>query len=68
MTWSQRLKRVFNIEIETSTECRRPVEVNVCIENPVVINHMLDHLTQKAGANEPSALPESRAPPMGLFA
>lgn len=29
---------------------------------------MSRHLKQKAEANEPSPLPESQAPPMGLFA
>ncbi len=68
MTWAQRLKRVFNIDIETCTECGGPVKVIACIEDPVVIKKILDHLKQKAEANEPSPLPESRAPPMGLFA
>ena len=39
-----------------------------CIEDPGVIKRILDHLKQKADANEPSPLPRSRAPPMGLFA
>lgn len=39
-----------------------------CIEDPVVIKKILDHLKQQAEAKEPSPLPESRAPPMGLFA
>ena len=68
MTWAQRLKRVFNIDIETCTECGGPVKVIACIEDPVVIKRILDHLKQKAEANEPSPLPESRAPPTSLFA
>jgi hypothetical protein len=39
-----------------------------CIEDPVVIKRILDHLKQKADANEPRPLPESRAPPTSLFA
>jgi len=38
------------------------------IEDPVVIRRILDHLKQKADANEPSPLPESRAPPRSLYA
>jgi hypothetical protein len=39
------------------------VKVIACIEDPVVIKRMLDHPKQKADANEPRPLPESRAPP-----
>ncbi len=66
MTWAQRLKRVFNIDIETCTESVGPVKVIACIEDPVVIKQILDHLKHKAETNEPSPLPESRAPPVGL--
>jgi hypothetical protein len=38
-----------------------------CIEDPlVVIRQVLDHLRQKVETSEPSVLPESRAPPVGL--
>jgi hypothetical protein len=47
---------------------RKPGRAVACIEDPVVIQKILDHLKQKAGANESSPLPESRAPPLGLFA
>ncbi len=65
MTWASRLKRVFNIDIETCTECGGPVKVIACIEDPVVIKQILDHLKHKAETSEPGALPESRAPPAG---
>ena len=68
MTWAQRLKRVFGIDIEPCPACGGAVKVIACIEDPVVIKRILEHLKQKADANEPSPLPESRAPPMGLFA
>jgi hypothetical protein len=38
-----------------------------CIEDPVVIKQILDHLEDKAETSESRALPESRAPPAGLF-
>lgn len=66
MTWASRLKRVFNIDIETCTECGGQVKVIACIEDPVVIKQILDHLKHKAETSEPRALPESRAPPAGL--
>ena len=66
MTWAQRLKRVFNIDIETCSVCGGAMKVIACIEDPVVITQILDHLEHKAEASEPWALPESRAPPVGL--
>ena len=66
MTWAQRLKRVFNIDIETCTECGGPVKVIACTEDPLVIKQILDHLKHKAETSETRALPESRAPPAGL--
>jgi len=68
MTWAQRLKRVFNIDIETCQECGGAMKVIACIEDPVVIKKILDHLKQKDKANEPNPLPESRAPPAGMQA
>jgi hypothetical protein len=41
------------------------MKVIACIEDPVVIKQILDHLEHKAEASEPRALPESRAPPVG---
>jgi hypothetical protein len=66
MSWAQRLKRVFNIDIETCRECGGAVKVIACIEDPVVIKQILDHLKHKAKTSESRALPESRAPPAGL--
>ena len=34
MTWAQRLKRVFNIDIETCSECGGDVRVIASIEDP----------------------------------
>jgi len=71
MSWAQRLKRVFNIDIETCQTCGGAMKVIACIEDPTVIKKILEHLKQKDQANEPNALPESRAPPAdfqpGLF-
>ena len=47
MTWAQRLKRVFNIDIEICRECGGAVKVIACIEDPVVIRKILDHLKEK---------------------
>jgi hypothetical protein len=56
MTWAQRLKRVFNIDIETCSECAGAVKVIACVEDPVVIRKILDHLRGKAGRSETTPL------------
>lgn len=68
MTWAQRLKRVFGIDIETCQACGGAMKVIACIEDPGVIRKMLDHLNRLAATTEANALPEPRAPPQaGLF-
>jgi len=47
MTWAQRLKRVFNIDIETCSACGGAVKIIACIEGPVVIQKILDYLDAK---------------------
>jgi hypothetical protein len=64
MSWAQRLKRVFNIDIETCSKCGGAVKVIACIEDPVVIDKILTHLDKKAALAEPVVLPQSRAPPL----
>jgi hypothetical protein len=65
MSWAQRLKRVFGIDIETCPACGGAMKVIACIEDPVVIKKILAHLKEKAETNGPDPLPESRAPPAG---
>ena len=52
MTWAQRLKCVFNIDIEVCGRCGGSARViveasNRCIEDQNVIDRILDHLRQK---------------------
>jgi len=63
IAWPQRLKRVFNIDIETCPKCGGAVKVIACIEDPVVIDKILTHLDEKAALAEPVVLPQSRARP-----
>ena len=42
MTWAQRLKRVFNIDITICSRCGRAVKVIASIEDPLVIKKILD--------------------------
>ena len=48
MTWAQRLKRVFKIDIETRPDCAGRLRIIACIEDPAVIRQILDHLRAKA--------------------
>jgi hypothetical protein len=43
------------------------VRIIACIEDPVVIQNILDHLKRKDETRGPFPLPESRAPPGALF-
>jgi hypothetical protein len=69
MTWVQRLKRVFNIDVEICSRCGGAVKViadtsDRCIEDQQVIDKILSHLKEKDGLPlSPDALPEARAPP-----
>jgi hypothetical protein len=68
MTWAQRLKRVFNIDIETCSECGGAVKIIASIEDPVVIRKILAHLDEKTPSAGTRLLPQCRAPPpTGLF-
>ena len=62
MTWAQRLKRVFAIEIEKCEKCGGKVNIIASIEDPEVIEKILKHL----GVDEASQV-KSRSPPVGLF-
>jgi hypothetical protein len=60
LTWAQRLKRVFAIDIEVCRRCGGQLKVIASIEDPPVIERILGHL----GGNTESADP-GRAPPQG---
>ena len=63
MTWAQRLKRVFGIDIETCAACGGALRIIACIEDPAVIKKILTHLDRKDASAEPFRLPPCRAPP-----
>jgi len=70
MTWAQRLKRVFNIDIEVCGRCGGSVKViveasNRCIEDQDVIDRVLAHLRDKEQETPtlPHRAPPTRAPP-----
>ena len=70
MTWAQRLKRVFSIEIEVCGRCGGSVRVivgtpNRCIEDQDIIDRILAHLERKEQNTPalPHLAPPTRAPP-----
>ncbi|MCP5346666.1 MAG: hypothetical protein H7A04_07380 [Pseudomonadales bacterium] len=68
MTWAQRLKRVFRIDIETCEKCQGPVRIIACIEDQELIRRILEHLKNKEPDESQVQSPPGRAPPqIGLF-
>ena len=61
MSWMQRLKRVFRIDIEHCGVCGATLRVIACIETPEVINKILAHL---AARNTAGIDHHPRAPPL----
>ncbi len=73
MSWAQRLKRVFTIDIEPCSECGGGVkvipkalaalagQVFARIEEPLVTKKIPNHLKEKASTAATVRLPESRA-------
>jgi hypothetical protein len=64
MTWAQRLKRVFNIDVSVCPKCGGEARVIACIEDQAVIDKILDHLMKKGALPPPpELLPATRASP-----
>ena len=61
--WAKRLKRVFNIDIETCSKCGGDVRIIACIEDPAVIRKILAHLDAVVVSTRTRVLPHCRAPP-----
>jgi ribosomal protein S27E len=64
MTWAQRLKRVFNIDVSICLKCGGEAKVIASIEDKVVIDKILQHLQTKGILpSPPELLPAARASP-----
>ena len=63
MTWEKRLKRVFNIDIETCDKCGGDVRIIASIEDPALIKTILAFLDKKEANAADSLLPDCRASP-----
>ena len=63
MTWAQRLKRVFRIDIQTCLRCGGRLRIIASIEEPALIERILDHLGRAEDSAE--AAHPTCAPPHG---
>jgi len=70
MSWAQRLKRVFNIDITECEKCQKHnVTIIACIIDTVVIQRILAHLDKKyPTSKQVPLLPPLRAPPDEQYA
>ena len=72
MSWAQRLKRVFSVDIEVCGRCGGSLKVIACIEDQDIIDRILAHLREKEqeAPARPLLVPPTRAPPatLSLFA
>ena len=59
MSWMQRLKRVFAIDIETCPDCGGKLRVIACIEDPPLIAKILGHVRRRQAL----AVTTARGPP-----
>jgi hypothetical protein len=65
MSWAQRLKRVFGVEINTCARCGGQLRIIASIEEPLVIAKILWHLQRTAPQQYAPELPlGARAPPV----
>ena len=64
MSWAQRLKRVFGIDVESCVRCGSAVRVIASIEEPVLIERILEHVRGKAGSDTAARGPPSTGPPL----
>jgi hypothetical protein len=64
MSWAQRLKRVFNIDVSICEKCGGEAKIIASIEDQAVIDKILHHLKAKGALTpQPDLLPVTRAPP-----
>ena len=63
MTWMQRLKRVFDIDIKICEKCKGPVKIIACVEDPIAIEKILRHLKEKAISKNTAQPPQENPLP-----
>ncbi|EME0887471.1 transposase, partial [Pseudomonas aeruginosa] len=64
MSWAQRLKRVFSIDITACAHCGGAVRIVASIEEPAAIRAILGHFVKQGAREEAHYRPAARAPPV----
>ena len=62
MTWAQRLKRVFGIDVTTCVHCGGAVRIVASIEEPAVIRAILGHFAKHGAMEEAHYRPPATKP------
>jgi Putative transposase len=65
MSWAQRLKRVFNVDVSACVQCGGAVRIVASIEEPNAIRVILGHFAKHGALEESYYRPPARAPPAG---
>ena len=63
MTWAQRLKRVFNIDVSTCVNCGGAARIVASVEEPKAIRAILDHFEKHGALAHAHYRPRPRGPP-----
>ncbi len=63
MSWAQRLKRVFSIDVTTCAHCGGAVRIVASIEDPKAIRAILAHFEKHRALEQAHYRPAARAPP-----
>ncbi|HEX5754870.1 MAG TPA: transposase [Arenimonas sp.] len=64
MSWAQRFKRVFGIDVETCVHCGGQVKLIASVEEPQGIRAILDHFEKHGVLEEVHYRPRPRGPPV----
>jgi len=63
MSWAQRLKRVFNIDVNACGHCGGRLRIVASIEEPTAIRAILAHFEKHNAREKAHYRPAQRAPP-----
>ena len=62
MTWAQRFKRVFGIDVNTCVHCGGAARIVASVEEPQAIRGILDHFEKHGAIEDAHYRPRPRGP------
>ena len=68
MTWAQRLKRVFGIDVNTCGHCGGAARIVASVEEPHAIRAILNHFEMNGVLEQAHYRPRPRGPPAAAVA